>query len=110
MIFYTSLSFCSHGWGGWGLSGSDSGINETIVLEQNKFSKKLPLTGTVRTVVPGKARVYRRVFHKLYENANIGFLSLLFENPKKILPPVGIEPGPLIASDSKSNTILSTLT
>ena len=27
-----------------------------------------------------------------------------------MLPPVGIEPGPLIASDSKSNTILSTLT
>ena len=25
-------------------------------------------------------------------------------------PPVGIEPGPLIVSDSKSNTILSTLT
>ena len=28
----------------------------------------------------------------------------------KILPPVGIEPGPLIASDSKSSTIRSTLT
>ena len=28
----------------------------------------------------------------------------------KVLPLVGIEPGPLIASDSKSNTILSTLT
>ena len=27
-----------------------------------------------------------------------------------MLPLVGIEPGPLIASDSKSNTILSTLT
>ena len=27
----------------------------------------------------------------------------------KMLPPVGIEPWPLIASDSKSNTILSTL-
>ena len=27
-----------------------------------------------------------------------------------MLPPVGIEPGPLIASDAKSNTILSTLT
>ena len=42
------------------------------------------------------------------------FLSLLHENQKKssdeILLPVGIEPRPLIASDSKSNTILSTLT
>ena len=28
----------------------------------------------------------------------------------KMLLPVGIEPRPLIASDSKSNTILSTLT
>ena len=28
----------------------------------------------------------------------------------KMLPPMGIEPRPLIASDSKSNTILSTLT
>ena len=42
------------------------------------------------------------------------FLSLLRENPKKssekMLPQVGIEPGPLIASDSKSDTILSTPT
>ena len=29
---------------------------------------------------------------------------------KRMLPPVGIEPGPLITSDSKSNTFLSTLT
>ena len=39
--------------------------------------------------------------------------ALLRENQKvqwKILPPVGIEPGPLITSDSKSNTILSGLT
>ena len=28
----------------------------------------------------------------------------------KMLPPLGIEPGPLITSDSKSNTIFSTLT
>ena len=28
----------------------------------------------------------------------------------KMLPPVAIESGPLIASDSKSNTFLSTLT
>ena len=44
----------------------------------------------------------------------VAFLSLLRENKKKssdkMLPPVEIEPGPLIASDSKSNTILSTLT
>ena len=33
------------------------------------------------------------------------------KNPvKKMLPPMGIEPGPLITSDSKSNTILSGLT
>ena len=30
-------------------------------------------------------------------------------NPVKNVPPVGIEPGPLITSDSKSNTILSGL-
>ena len=45
----------------------------------------------------------------------LAFLSLLHENPQnkssdKMLPLVGIEPGPFIASDSKSNTILSTLT
>ena len=43
----------------------------------------------------------------------LAFLSLLHENKKssnKMLPPVGIEPGPLITSDSKSNTILSGLT
>ena len=36
--------------------------------------------------------------------------ALLCENQNiqwKMLPPVGIEPGPLITSDSKSNTILS---
>ena len=41
------------------------------------------------------------------------FLSLLHENKKsseKMLPPVGIEPRPLITSDSKCNTILSGLT
>ena len=31
------------------------------------------------------------------------------KNPVKMLPPVGIDPGPLIASDSKSNTIISGL-
>ena len=45
----------------------------------------------------------------------VAFLSLLRENKKKkssdkMLPPVGIEPRPLIASDSKPHTILSTLT
>ena len=44
----------------------------------------------------------------------LAFVFLLRENKKKssdkMLPPVGIEPGPLIASDSKSNTLLSTLT
>ena len=37
----------------------------------------------------------------------VAFLSSLRENKKKssdkMLPPVGIEPSPLIASDSKSN-------
>ena len=39
--------------------------------------------------------------------------ALLRENKKfeeKMLLPVGMEPGPLITSDSKSNTILSGLT
>ena len=46
--------------------------------------------------------VYIGVFHKLYENAK---MSLLLENKKssdKILPPVGIEPGPLIPSPALS--------
>ena len=54
------------------------------------------------------------VFHIRTEMPILAFLSLLCENKKKIsdkmLPPVGIEPGPLIASDSKSNALLSTLT
>ena len=56
-----------------------------------------------------------RGFHKLYEignNTNIdirGFTTWK-KSSEKMLPPVGIEPRPLIASDSKSNTILSTLT
>ena len=32
------------------------------------------------------------------------------KNSDKMLPPVGIEPGPPIASDSESNTLLSGLT
>ena len=35
--------------------------------------------------------------------------TLLHENKKssdKMLPPVGIEPGPLVASEPKSNTLL----
>ena len=39
--------------------------------------------------------------------------ALLCENKKiqwKMLPLVGMEPGPLITSDSESNTILSELT
>ena len=55
-----------------------------------------------------------RVFHKLYETANCGIFIFTTwkqkKNSDKMLPPVGIEPGPLIASDSKSNTILSTQT
>ena len=54
-----------------------------------------------------------RVFHIRTEMPTLAFSSLLHENKKssdKMLPPVGIEPRPLITSDSKSNTILSTLT
>ena len=42
----------------------------------------------------------------------LAFLSLLRgkKSSDKMLPAVGIEPRPLIDSDSKSNTILSTLT
>ena len=43
----------------------------------------------------------------------LAFLSILNENKKKssdkTLPLVGIEPRPFITSDSKSNTLLSTL-
>ena len=69
--------------------------------------------GSFTPLIMGANWQFIRVFHKLYENANIAFLSLLGEKKKssdKMLHPVGIEPGPLIASDSKSNTILSTLT
>ena len=47
-----------------------------------------------------------RVFQSLYENADIGFSSLLHENKKsidKMLPPVGKEPRqPLILSSTLS--------
>ena len=53
--------------------------------------------------------------HKLDENgnnANIGIRGFTTwkKSSDKILPAVGIEPWPLITSDSKSNTILSALT
>ena len=59
--------------------------------------------------------VVNRGFHKLDEignNVNIGIRGFTAwkKSNDKVLPPVGIEPGPLIAFDSKSNTILSTLT
>ena len=59
---------------------------------------------------------HNRVFHKLHEignNANNGirgFTKWQKKNSDKMLPLVGIEPGPLIASDSESNTLLSELT
>ena len=45
-------------------------------------------------------------------NANIGIRGFTTwkNSSDKMLPLVGIEPGPVIASDSKSNTILSTVT
>ena len=48
-----------------------------------------------------------RVFHKLHQNVNIAFSSLLSD---KMLPLVGIEPGPLKTSDSKSNSLPTEIT
>ena len=52
-----------------------------------------------------------RVFYIHTEMPIVAFLSLLREkiSSDKMLPPVGIEPETLIASDFKSNTILSIL-
>ena len=60
-----------------------------------------------QTSVPGFSQT-----HNIGNNANIGIegFTMLKKSFNKMLPPVGIEPGPLITSDSKSNTILSTLT
>ena len=46
---------------------------------------------------------------KIGNNANIGIRGFAAwkKYSDKMLPPVGIEPRPLIASDSKNNTILS---
>ena len=56
------------------------------------------------------SRVFQK-FDEVCNNGNIGIRG--FTTWKKIsdkmVSPVGIEPGPLIACDSKSNTILSTL-
>ena len=49
---------------------------------------------------------------RIGNNASIGIIGFTTwkKFSDKMLPPVGIESRPLIASDSKSNTILSTLT
>ena len=49
--------------------------------------------------------------HNIGNNANIGIggFTMWKKSSDKMLPPVGIEPQPLITSDSKSNTVLSTL-
>ena len=53
-------------------------------------------------------------FSHAHRNTNCGiFIFTTWKQKKlsdKMLPPLGIEPGPLIASDSKSSIILSTLT
>ena len=58
----------------------------------------------------GGQRGDHRVFHKLYENANIGIFVITAWKQKKIqwenVTPVGIEPRPPTTSDSKSNTNL----
>ena len=55
-----------------------------------------------------------RVCHRLDENANIGIRGFTAWKQKissgMMLPPVGMEPQPLITCDSTSNTILSGLT
>ena len=55
-----------------------------------------------------------RVFHKLYENANIGIFVFAALKPKitviKMLPLIRLEPSSPRTSDFKSNTILSGLT
>ena len=58
----------------------------------------------------GMSFTHIRLFHKLDEIGNNAILASEALLCEKMLPPVGIEPGPLIVSDSKSNTILSTLT
>ena len=67
-----------------------------------------------KTKRPYQPYYCNRVFHKRTEMPKSEFSSLLCENKKKssdkMLPPVGIEPRPLIASSSRSNTLLPTLT
>ena len=55
---------------------------------------------------------YQSGFSQIGNNGNIGIRGFTSwkKSSDKMLPPVGLEPGPLIASDSKFNTILSTLT
>ena len=54
-------------------------------------------------------RMHYQVFHKLCHFC-LYCMKTKKKSSDKILPPVGIEPGPLITSGSKFNTILSTLT
>ena len=67
---------------------------------------------TLSEVHRNMAGTYNRVFREYTKLAIMASEALLRENKSsdKTLPPVGIEPAPLITSDSKSNTILSTLT
>ena len=94
----------------------NSSMLENVMLHVRISNLYWPLVPKTQQVTPFAFvfKVNIRLFHKLYENGNIGIFVFTASKPKKssdkMLPPVRIEPRPLIASDSKSNTILSTLT
>ena len=69
------------------------------------------LLTTYRIDLVNSGRFYR--FEKLKIQSSFSCSLYCMETKRssdKMLPPVGIEAGPLVVSDSKSNTILSGLT
>ena len=91
----------------------DSGLQDQLVLVVRVLNSNINIYFIFFTLT--EMFVGSQVFQKIDEvgnDANIGIRG--FTTWKKfsdqMLSPVGIEPGPLIACDYKSNTILSTLT
>ena len=85
-----------------------------LIAFYSHFSKKLQALNIILNAIGffTNAHDWQLSFSKIDKIGNVGIRGFTTwkKSSDKMLPPVGIEPEPLITSDSKSNTILSTVT
>ena len=88
-------------------------VSLTFCARRDRHHFRSRATDYVEKTIWGNCHSSFSQIDKIGNNDNIGirgFTMWKISSGKMLPPSVGIEPGPLITSDSKSNTILSTLT